>query len=77
MYRQVLEGYKKALGPEHPYTLTSMHNLASTLKGLGKLSDAFSLIKECADQRNKVLGSHHPDAISSSNTLVCWETAAN
>ncbi|KAL4972509.1 hypothetical protein BDW66DRAFT_162838 [Aspergillus desertorum] len=65
------------LGPEHPDTLTSMHNLALTFRQLGKISDALSLIKKCADLRNKVLGSDHPDAISSSDALSDWEMAAN
>jgi hypothetical protein len=52
-----------------------MHNLAFTLKQLGKFSDALSLLKKCADLRNQVLGSHHPNAISSTNALHAWETA--
>ncbi|KAL3428787.1 hypothetical protein BDV09DRAFT_181469 [Aspergillus tetrazonus] len=43
MHRRDLVGSEKVLGPEHPYTLTSMHNLAYTLKTLGDLSQALSL----------------------------------
>ncbi|KAL5043562.1 hypothetical protein BDW71DRAFT_187684 [Aspergillus fruticulosus] len=76
MHRQALEGSEKVLGPEHPDTLTSMHNLAFTLKQLGKVSDALSLLRKCTDLRNNILGSLHPHAISASNTLRDWETAA-
>jgi hypothetical protein len=33
MHRQMLEIIKKVLGPEHPHTLMSMINLASTVRG--------------------------------------------
>jgi hypothetical protein len=75
MQQRALQGYEKALGPEHPYTITSMHNLAFSLKRLGKFSDALSLLKKSADLYNQVLGSHHPNAISSTNALRAWETA--
>ncbi|KAL4860277.1 hypothetical protein BDV12DRAFT_181828 [Aspergillus spectabilis] len=77
MHRRDLIGSEKVLGPEHPHTLASMHNLAFAVKGLGNMLDALSLIKNCIDLRNKVLGSDHPHAIASSNTLVAWETAVN
>jgi hypothetical protein len=75
MHRRDLAGLEKVLGPEHTDTLTGMHNLAFTLKQLGKFLDALSLLKECADLRNQVLGSHHPHAISSTNALRAWEIA--
>ncbi|KAL6232292.1 hypothetical protein BDW75DRAFT_232903 [Aspergillus navahoensis] len=74
---QVLDIQKQVLGPEHPDTLASMHNLAFILKQLGKTSVALSLIEKCADLRNKVLGSDHPHTISSFIALAKWETAAN
>eukprot|EP00967_Tisochrysis_lutea_P138579 scaffold250437_cov19-Tisochrysis_lutea.AAC.1 len=37
---QVLELVQKALGPEHPLTLTGMNNLAGTLGQLGKHAEA-------------------------------------
>lgn len=75
MHRQALQGYKKVLSPEHPYTLTSMHNLAFTLKELGKFSNTLSLLRKCTDLRNHALGSHNPHTISSSNALHAWEIA--
>ncbi|PWY87097.1 hypothetical protein BO94DRAFT_546339 [Aspergillus sclerotioniger CBS 115572] len=53
-----------------------MQKLAFTLKQLGKAPDALNLLRRCVDLRINILGSHHPHAISSSNTLRDWETAA-
>lgn len=64
------------LGSEHPNTLTSMHHLAFTLKRLGKLSEAFTLIN-CADLRNGSLGSYHPHTVSSFIVLRGCETIAD
>ena len=36
MYRQALELWERALGKEHPETLTSIGNLASVLRDQGK-----------------------------------------
>jgi hypothetical protein len=37
---QVMEMFKRVFGEEHPSTLTSMNNLAFTLKGQGRNDDA-------------------------------------
>jgi hypothetical protein len=42
MNRRALEGREKALGKEHPDTLTSISNLASVLQDQGKLPTIFS-----------------------------------
>ena len=39
LYRQVLEVRERVLGPEHPDTLKTKHNLADTLQDQGKLQD--------------------------------------
>ncbi|KAL4749727.1 P-loop containing nucleoside triphosphate hydrolase protein [Aspergillus terricola var. indicus] len=85
---QVLETWKQVLGPEHPDTLTSMANLASTYRNQGRMANlaftrkslrnipaALALMGRCVELRNEVLGSDHPHTISSSNTLRNWEIA--
>ncbi|KAL4918996.1 putative kinesin light chain [Aspergillus aurantiobrunneus] len=72
---QVMETRAQELGPGHPDTLISMNNLAYTWKGLGKIQDAVALMEDCAQLCNKVLGSDHPHAIASSNTLRDWTAA--
>ncbi|KAH8707189.1 hypothetical protein GQ44DRAFT_628856, partial [Phaeosphaeriaceae sp. PMI808] len=62
---QVMETSKRVLGDEHPSTLTSMNNLAFTLKHQGSLSGALSLIEDCCELRTVILGPQHPSTISS------------
>ena len=46
LYREVLEGRRAALGPQHPETLTSINNLASALHAQGHLEEANQLFQE-------------------------------
>lgn len=73
-YKDCQEIRKRVLGAEHLGTLTSMANLAFTLKEQGRGAEALSLMKDCVRLRSKVLGSDHPDIMSSSATLICWQT---
>ncbi|KAF2726855.1 HET-domain-containing protein, partial [Polyplosphaeria fusca] len=52
---QVMETRKRVLGDEHPDTLTSIANLASTYRNQG---------------RKRVLGDEHPDTLTSINNLA-------
>ena len=40
LFRRVLEGHERALGPAHPYTLTSLNNLAGLLDKTGRTEEA-------------------------------------
>jgi len=40
LHRRALEGKESQLGPQHPDTLTSVHNLAVLLQKQGKLEEA-------------------------------------
>ena len=51
---------KKKLGADHPSTLTSMANLAQTMKARGNDIAAYELISACAALSTKVLGPGHP-----------------
>ena len=55
-----LEACRAALGPLHPNTLTSMHNLACLLKDLGRLSEAEALAREALAGWRSALGDAHP-----------------
>jgi hypothetical protein len=50
-----------------------MGNLAFTWKGQSRDLEAVSLMKECVELRQRVLGANHPDFISSSSVLARWE----
>ena len=49
------------LGDEHPSTLTSMANLASTYRNQGRWTEAEKINVQVVETRRKVLGDEHPD----------------
>jgi Tetratricopeptide repeat len=60
------------LGQEHPSTLTSMNNLAWTLKSQGCDREALELITESVRLLTKKLGVNHPNTKASTETLTKW-----
>ncbi|KAF5854931.1 hypothetical protein ETB97_010614, partial [Aspergillus alliaceus] len=61
---------KKVLGPEHPHTLTSMTNLASTYWNQGRWKEAEELQMQAMETRKQVLGPEHPDTLISMANLA-------
>jgi hypothetical protein len=61
------------LGAEHPSTLTSMNDLAFTLKFQCRNDEAISLMKTCLQLRKQILGPQHPDTESSLEALNKWQ----
>ncbi|KAF8165745.1 hypothetical protein B0H34DRAFT_251302 [Crassisporium funariophilum] len=64
LWRQVLDMRKKGLGDEHPDTLTSMGNLATTLE------DGEELQMQVLEIRKRTLGDEHPDTLISMGNLA-------
>lgn len=62
--------YKKKLGEDHPDTLTSMNNLASTYRNQGQWGAAEELEVQVLEMRKKRLREDHPD------TLICMHNLA-
>ncbi|KAK6435231.1 hypothetical protein LTR95_008583 [Oleoguttula sp. CCFEE 5521] len=60
MNRPALEGREKALGKEHPDTLTSVSNLALVLQYQGKYEAAETMNRRALEGYEKVLGKEHP-----------------
>ncbi|KAL2859126.1 tetratricopeptide repeat protein, partial [Aspergillus lucknowensis] len=60
---RVMETRKHVLGPEHPDTLTSMANLASTYWNQGQWKEAEELEVQVMETRKHVLGPEHPDTL--------------
>ena len=58
------------LGNEHPGTLTSMNNLASTYRKQGKLQEAAALQERVLEATRRTLGEKHPETLTSMNNLV-------
>jgi hypothetical protein len=71
---QVLEMSKTKLGEDHPDTLTSMANLASTYRDQGRGIKALKLIEECVILQTRILGTSHPDTLSSRTALLEWQS---
>jgi hypothetical protein len=57
------------MGEEHPDTLTSMNNLASTLMNQGDLAGALVLQEKVLEARRRVLGEMHMDTLSAVRNL--------
>jgi tetratricopeptide (TPR) repeat protein len=69
-HRRALEGYKIALGAEHPSTLTSMANLASTYQKQGRWKEAKDLFVQVMETSLRVLGAEHPSTLTSIANLA-------
>ena len=67
---QVRENCLRVLGPQHPDTLTSMGNLASTYVNQGRWKEAEVLDVQVKETRLKVLGAEHPDTLTSMGNLA-------
>ncbi|KAJ5915324.1 P-loop containing nucleoside triphosphate hydrolase protein [Penicillium verhagenii] len=67
---QVMEMSKQVLGPEHPDTLSSIANLASTYWSQGLWKEAEELGVQVIETREQVLGPEHPDTLTSIANLA-------
>jgi Flp pilus assembly protein TadD len=65
-----LAGNEKALGTEHPETLSSRADLAYALMNQGKFSEAESTFREVIKLQDRVLGPEHPDTLSACSNLA-------
>ena len=70
MRREVLAVQKRVQGAEHPGTLTSASNLASSLSGQGKHAEAEEMRRELLAVEKRVLGAEHPDTLTSASKLA-------
>jgi len=70
LFVEVMKMRKKLLGTEHPSTLASMANLASTYRNQGRWNEAERLEVQVMDMRKKLLGIEHPDTLASMANLA-------
>ena len=66
----MVETRKRVLGGEHPSTLTSMANLASTYWNQGRWNEAEELQMQELETCKRVLGSEHPSTLTSIGNLA-------
>ncbi|KAF2181041.1 putative kinesin light chain [Zopfia rhizophila CBS 207.26] len=69
-FAQVMQTRKRKLGAEHPSTLTSIANLASTYRNQGRWKEAEELEVQVMETRKRVLGAEHPSMLSSIANLA-------
>jgi tetratricopeptide (TPR) repeat protein len=69
-HRQASLITNELLGPEHPYTLTSMSNLALVLDDQGRYEEAEAINRQTLAQSTRVLGPEHLDTLMSMNNLA-------
>src|SRR3954469_21910830 len=67
---KVMETSLRVLGEEHPSTLTSMANLASTFWNQGRWKETEELEVQVKDTRKRELGEEHPDTLTSMANLA-------
>jgi hypothetical protein len=70
LFVQVKETREKVLGSEHPDTLVSMANLASTIADQGRKTEAEGLFKAVLEVQKRVLGEDHRSTMTSMNSLA-------
>jgi tetratricopeptide (TPR) repeat protein len=58
------------LGPDHPSTLASRHNLATVMAMLGHCRSAVEEFREVSLARERLLGENHPDVLASRHNLA-------
>ena len=61
---------KKVLGEEHPNTLTSMINLASTYRNQGRWNEAEKVEIQVLEMRKKLLDAQHRNTLASMGNLA-------
>ena len=67
---EVIETSRRVLGPEHPRTLNSMANLASTHRNQGQWKDAEALDLQVLETHERVLGMEHPWTLIAMSNLA-------
>jgi tetratricopeptide (TPR) repeat protein len=77
LYERVLQIREQALGPDHPATASSLHNLALLLAEQGDYAVAGPLYKRALLIREQALGPDHPDTAISRQGMAAIEQQVN
>jgi hypothetical protein len=65
-----MESSLRLLGKEHPNTLISIDNLASTYNNQGQWKKAAELYVQVMESRKRLLGAEHPATLTSIANLA-------
>ncbi|KAN0070370.1 hypothetical protein V8E54_011239 [Elaphomyces granulatus] len=69
MYQRALQGYEKALGPDHTSTLDTVNNLGILYADQGKLDEAEKMYQRALQGKEKALGPGHTSTLNTVNNL--------
>ncbi|KAJ0334969.1 hypothetical protein KNSL1_013677, partial [Colletotrichum chrysophilum] len=69
MYDRALQGYEKALGPDHTSTLLTVNNLGNLYSDQGRLKEAVAMYERALQGREKALGPDHTSTLDSVHCL--------
>jgi len=69
-FEEVFQTRRRVFGEEHPDTLTSMGNLASTYRNQGRWKEAEELFVRVMETSLRVLGEEHPSTLLSMGNLA-------
>lgn len=74
--RRTVEIASTRFGPKHPLTTATLGNLAVSLRALGDLPSAITLLRRVVEQNQDALPRDHPDLIASQvNLALCLREA--
>ena len=65
-----VDALERLLGPDHPDTLVSRHNLAGAYQKAGRLTEAIALYEQVLTDHTRVLGQDHPHTLTSRHNLA-------
>jgi CHAT domain-containing protein/tRNA A-37 threonylcarbamoyl transferase component Bud32 len=68
--QQMLDIYRRILGPDHPYTALGANGCGHVLSAAGKYADAATFYREALRIRRRALGEDHPDTAVAYNNLA-------
>jgi tetratricopeptide (TPR) repeat protein len=75
LFLELVNAQKRLLGEEHPDTLISMGNLASTYRDQGRWKEAEELEVQGMETSARVLGEEHPSTLTSmANLTYTWKS---
>jgi tetratricopeptide (TPR) repeat protein len=70
MYQRALQGYEKALGPDHTSTLNTVNDLSLLYADLGRLEEAEKMYQRALQGYEKAMGHEAVDThVPALNTL--------
>ncbi|KAJ0348564.1 hypothetical protein COL154_013741 [Colletotrichum chrysophilum] len=69
MYDRALQGYEKALGPDHTSTLLTVNNLGNLYSDQGRLKEAVAMYERALQGREKALGPDHTSTLGTVGNL--------